>query len=56
MERVLVILASKVGQPSGLSDVAATGKTAKIQELWPVVAENKGKNERLEPVREPTYQ
>ena len=56
MERVLVILASEVGQPSGLSDVAATGKTAKIQELWPVVAENKGKNERLEPLREPTYQ
>ena len=56
MERVLVILASEVGQPSGLSDVAATGKTAKIQELWPVVAENKGKNERLKPVREPTYQ
>ena len=56
MERVLVILASEVGQPSGLSDVAATGKTAKIQDLWPVVAENKGKNERLEPVREPTYQ
>jgi len=31
--RVLVILASEVGQPSGLSDVAATGETAKIQEL-----------------------
>ena len=54
--RVFVILATEVGHPSGLSDVAATGKTAKIQELWPVVAENKGKNERLEPVREPTYQ
>ena len=50
-----MILASEVGQPSGLSDAATTGKTAKIQELRPVVAENKGKNERLEPVREPTY-
>ena len=48
MVRVLVILATEVGQPSGLSDVAATGKTAKIQDLWPVVAENKGKNERLQ--------
>ena len=30
--RVLV-MAPEVGQPSGLSDVAATGKTAKMQDL-----------------------
>ena len=48
MERVLAILAPEVEQPSGLSDVAATGKTAKIQDLWPAVAENKGKSERLQ--------
>ena len=39
-----------------MSDVMATGKTAEIQELWPVVAEKKGKNEHLQPFREPIYQ
>ena len=46
--KVFVILATEVGQPSGLSDVKATGKTAKNQDLWPVVAEKKGKNERVQ--------
>ena len=54
--RIGVSMAPELGHASGLSDVMATGKTAEIQELWPVVAEKKGKNERLQPVREPIYQ
>ena len=42
------MLATEVGQSSGLSDVAATGMTAEHQERSPVVAEKKGKNERLQ--------
>ena len=56
MVRIGVSMAQEVGHASGLSDVMATGKTAEIQELWPVVAEKKGKNEHLQPFRKPIYQ
>ena len=47
--RIGVSMAPEVGHASGLTDAMATGKIAEIQELWPVVAEKKGKNERTNP-------